>query len=35
MFGFPLDTMLFLWVVPLGLAVFQIVYAYRSSSHEN
>ncbi len=26
MFGFPWDTSLFLWIIPLGLAIAQLIY---------
>jgi len=32
-FGFPWDTMAALWLFPFGLALFQVIYAYRSSNH--
>jgi hypothetical protein len=30
MFGFPLDSILFLWIIPFGLAIVQLIYAYGS-----
>jgi len=35
LFGFPLDTMLFLWIIPLAIAVWQVIYAYTSKSEQD